>query len=551
MIKTIGTCAASAASSLLLFAALAQGSVAQVPPVPVPVENPITAAKAVLGKILFWDEQLSSDNTTACGTCHIPSVGGGDPRTSTTLNKHPGPDGIFGTTDDIQGSRGVVFTDCNGSIEDDGVFFPNPQVTRRKAPSFIGVAWAPELFWDGRAGGVFKDPDTGLTLIASGGALESQAVGPIVSDVEMACAMRTHADVATKIALVDPLRLAATLTPDIAAALAVNPTYPDLFNAAFGDPAVTAARIGMAIATYERTLVPDQTPFDAYQGGNLTAMTPDQIAGFNVFNTNGACNQCHVGNLFTDDSFANIGLRPPGDDAGRFEVTGLAPDMGKFRVPSLRNAGLRAPFFHNGSRATMTLVVNFYKLGGDFTSNLDPRMGPLTISHTEELQLADFVSNALTDPRVALELPPFDRPLLNSEVSFPANFGVAESGTGGFPFAIVAPQPSFLGNTNFSFGVAGGVGGAPAFAALGFDAALPGTTSGLHNVYVDLGTAMLVPVTLGGVSGVAGSGYFTFRWALPSNPAFAETVFFAQFAALDAGTPDGVVVSDGAQFTLF
>ena len=77
---------------------------AELPEVPIPVENPITEAKRVLGKILFWEEQLSSDNTVACGTCHIPSVGGADPRQFS----HPGPDQIFGTNDDIIGSAAQI-----------------------------------------------------------------------------------------------------------------------------------------------------------------------------------------------------------------------------------------------------------------------------------------------------------------------------------------------------------------------------------------------------------------------------------------------------------
>ena len=72
------------------------------PPVPVPPQNPITEPKRVLGKILFWDEQLSSDDTIACGTCHLPVKGGGDDRVGT----HPGPDGVFGNADDILGSPG-------------------------------------------------------------------------------------------------------------------------------------------------------------------------------------------------------------------------------------------------------------------------------------------------------------------------------------------------------------------------------------------------------------------------------------------------------------
>jgi hypothetical protein len=381
--------------------------------------------------------------------------------------------------------------------------------------------------------------------------LRAKRSAPIVSSVEMACGMRTQADVAAKVAASVPMRLAASLTPDIAVALGANPTYQDLFNAAFGDPQITPARIGFAIATYERTLVADQTPFDAFQAGNTSAMTPSQQLGLQVFNSNGRCNLCHVGPNFTDDTFVNIGLRPISADHGREEVTGAPADLGKFKIPSLRNAGLRAPFFHDGSRATMASVVNFYKLGGDHFVNLDVRMQPLIISHTEETALADFVANALTDPRVALELPPFDRPLLHSEIASPANFGVGEAGTGGFVLSAFAPQPPFLGNDRFSFGVSGALGGTTGFAALSFAPAAPGTMIGTHNVYIDLNALVFTPLQMGGIAGVPGTGYFSFNWILPSDPAFAETAAFVQFGVADPAGPDGIVVSDALQLTLF
>ena len=104
--------------SLLLGTALASAASAQgylTPPV-APPENPVTAEKAVLGKILFWDEQLSSDGSMACGTCHIPSVGGAELR-SGPATRFPGPDGVFGTADDGFGSPGVVNTDGFGHFE--------------------------------------------------------------------------------------------------------------------------------------------------------------------------------------------------------------------------------------------------------------------------------------------------------------------------------------------------------------------------------------------------------------------------------------------------
>src|SRR5438552_11603840 len=86
---------------------------APLPPPPEPAGNPVTTAKANLGKALFWDEQLSSTRTVACGSCHRSGSGGSDPRSTLAVahSVHPGPDGITGTEDDIAGSQGVVLND--------------------------------------------------------------------------------------------------------------------------------------------------------------------------------------------------------------------------------------------------------------------------------------------------------------------------------------------------------------------------------------------------------------------------------------------------------
>jgi hypothetical protein len=119
-----------------------------------PAENPITEPKRVLGKILFWDEQLSADDSVACGTCHRPAYGGADPR----AGRYPGVD--KGTIDDVRGSPGIVSLDSAGRRVAHPVFGAEPQVTARVAPSYFGALWADELFWDGRAGSVLEDPLT-------------------------------------------------------------------------------------------------------------------------------------------------------------------------------------------------------------------------------------------------------------------------------------------------------------------------------------------------------------------------------------------------------
>jgi len=206
-------------SLFIIQPALAQ---AQLPAVPVPVENPITEAKRVLGKILFWDEQLSSDNTVACGTCHAPMAAGGDLR----LGTHPGADAIFGTIDDVIGSPGVVRRDSDGFAIEDPLFGFDVQVTGRAAPNFFGGIWSPQQFWDGRAEGQLIDPLDGVTVaISANGSLEVQALGPILSDVEMAAEGRTWAEVTSKLAAAVPMIYATAIPTDMQSAIAASPIF--------------------------------------------------------------------------------------------------------------------------------------------------------------------------------------------------------------------------------------------------------------------------------------------------------------------------------------
>ncbi|HEU4620542.1 MAG TPA: cytochrome-c peroxidase, partial [Gammaproteobacteria bacterium] len=170
---------ASRRIAVAAFACLAAGSVRALPPVPVPAENPVTEPKRVLGKILFWDEQLSADDTIACGTCHRPAQGGSDPR----VGRNPGADA--GTIDDVEGSPGIVRLDAAGRPAEHPVFGRGPQVTARVAPSNFGALWAERVFWDGRAGPGVVDPDTHAVAIERGGALEAQALATLATPAEM------------------------------------------------------------------------------------------------------------------------------------------------------------------------------------------------------------------------------------------------------------------------------------------------------------------------------------------------------------------------------
>lgn len=453
--KDLARVAVISAATLLLtflsFAAIAQGPPPGLPPVPFPPENQPSEAKRVLGKILFWDEQLSSDNTVACGTCHRPAFAGADPR----LAVNPGADGTFNTADDIIGSPGVVHRDVLNQPVVDPTFGLDPQVTGRAAQPYFAAMFAPDTFWDGRGDSTFVDPENGANVaIQNGGGLESQAVGPILNGAEMAHDGRTWEDVRVKLQTVTPMLLASNIPPDVQQALDATPSYAQLFANAFGTADITAVRIAFAIATYERTLVADQTPWDLFVAGNPNALTNSQRQGFEFLRDNTACFACHRPPLFTDNNFHNIGLRPSAEDLGREAITGNPNDRGRFKTPSLRNVGLRESLMHVGWITDVQDALDFYNAGTQNTGHTQftqdqtpiPGNGPIdfvrqiNIPPAAQPAIVDFLTNGLTDPRVAGETFPFNRPTLITEmapmpeVSIDFAFDGLENGSANAPY---------------------------------------------------------------------------------------------------------------------
>lgn len=391
-----------------------------------PPENPHSYEKMVLGKILFWEEQMSSDNTVACGTCHQPAAGGADPRSLSS--RHPGPDNALNTVDDPHGSAGIkrCQIDANGEIQyvNHPVFGSNSQVTSRRAPSFMDAMLTQTLFWDGRATSQFVVPDTLEVAIVAGGALESQAVGPPVSSAEMACEGRTWADVLAKLADAEPLDLAGDLPPDVANAICKYPSYPQLFAWAFGDPDLSTQRVAFAIATYERTLLSDDSAYHRFLAGDATALTAAQQNGMFELTNSGStakCVRCHKTNQqFAGDRFSNLGFSASTWDGG---ATGIAD----FRVPTLMNVALREGtpgafrgLLHDGVGAganldTIMVAYNNPPVPPGGSSNTDVLMTPLTLNSTQIANILDFMRNGLTDSRAANENYPFDRPKLSTE----------------------------------------------------------------------------------------------------------------------------------------
>ena len=186
---------------------------------------------------------------------------------------------------------------------------------------------------------------------------------------------------------------------------------------------------GLSIMLYESTLIPDQSPFDKWASGKGT-LTAQQLLGQEVFKGQGRCEQCHGGAEFTNASvnrgggraFANIAVRPDMEDGGR-----QPENQSKFKTPTLRNAELSGPYFHNGGYLTLRQVVDFYDRGGNFPGkNVDSQIRPLGLTNAEKDALVAFLL-ALTDERVRCEKAPFDHP----SITIPLGPSVTAVGSAG------------------------------------------------------------------------------------------------------------------------
>ena len=539
--------------AVLVFTCAAAGAFAQGPPPPPPPPplgpppppnpgNPLTPAKINLGKVLFWDEQLSSSRTVSCGTCHISKSGGADPRSATSaLALAPGLDGIYGNADDTLGSPGVPLADANGFYMMSTHFGIGVQATTRRTMTSINAAYSNLLFWDGRATATFTDPITNTVVLPNAAALESQSMGPPANAVEMGHQSRTWTEIVERIGAAEPLALA-TEAPSALLLWVNGRGYPELFAEAFGSNEITAARVGMAIASYERTLFTNQTPFDDFNGGNASALTQQEQNGRTVFVTSG-CAVCHGGPLLTDQQFKYTGVRPAAEDEGRFIVTGNNGDHGRMRTPGLRNLELRAPYMHNGRFPTIESVVDFYDRGGDFTApNKDPAVRPLNLTANQKADLVAFLKRPLTDLRLVRGDYPFDRPTLYSESSrVPVVEGSGLAGSGGLEPMVVAVEPAMIGNPSFAVGVQNALGGAAALLVIGD--ADPGLTPPAS------GSFAFENVVLGGSGN--GNGFGSAHVAVANDLTLSGKEFFGRWYVTDPAAAGGVAVSPVFHFKVF
>lgn len=508
------------------------------PPPPAGNGNPQTPEKELLGMALFFEEQLSSTNTTACATCHDFGAGGVDPRTAT--HRNPGFDGILGTADDQRGSPGVTKMYTNGQFVPTETHGYGAQVTPRRSPTVINAGYQPVFSYEGHSA-----------------TLEQMIAHPILNPVEMAEVGRTWTDVAVKLTDAEPLKLASQLPPRLANFIA-NSTYPDLFNSAFGTTTINQTRIVQAIAAYLRTLNSDQAKWDLVRNNNATFTAQEQL-GLTLFEAtaNGAtsCNTCHgefnqdvnttgpivgqmtmtqtgpYGSMFPERLlFHNIGIRPPHEDPGVTMTTGNPADLGKFRVASLRNVELAGPYFHNGSAETLEEVVEFYNRGGDFHTNQAANLTPRNYTITEVDAIVALLKT-LTDPRLVNGTMPFDRPLLGSQNGNLVEHHGAGQQTPFGELTLTTPTAPIIGESNFQLLMHGSTPNSLSFlmwdTALSTGGPMPemhlALSSNFQAFYV--GTSELTWFTQSGTAEVP--------LPLPNQPALQGTTLFAQWLSLE------------------
>jgi len=230
----------------------------------------------------------------------------------------------------------------------------------RHSPTIINVAYSTRLFWDGRAS-----------------SLEEQCKGPLANPKEMTTLKDVH----------EAHRECTEKIRNI-------PGYRVLFKKVFNHDEVSIDDIAKVIATFERTILSGNSPYDRYRAGDHTAMTEEQIHGMEVFKKVN-CNICHTGFNFTDDHFQNIGVGMDAaePDTGRYGITHDDKDWGAFKVPTLRDVEHTAPYMHDGSLGTLEEVIDYYDKGGIKNKNLHLLMKPLHLSAADKKALASFLKS--------------------------------------------------------------------------------------------------------------------------------------------------------------
>lgn len=320
----------------------------------VPADNPQSPEKIALGEKLFFDGRLSVDGTVACSTCHDPA--------HAFIDARPVSIGVKG------------------------------RAGQRNAPTILNALYNKTQFWDGRAK-----------------TLEDQAALVIVNPSEMG---QPSLDAAV-------------------ARIAAVPEYDKAFRSVFGRP-IKGTDVLRAIASYERTQFSFDSPFDRFMAGDKNAISDSAKRGWGLFNTKARCNKCHAlsegkpdPTYFMDNDFHNVGIgiirhnvialackaeaeinsgntidvdraaiQSETSVLGRFLITKKEADIASFKTPDLRNVLMTAPYFHDGSQATLWDVMDHYNKGdGVQNPYLDEDIQPLALSESEIDDVVAFMAS--------------------------------------------------------------------------------------------------------------------------------------------------------------
>ncbi len=318
------------------------------PSLVIPLDNLQTADKIALGKKIFNDPQFSQTGNISCANCHLKELAFTDGKKTAT-----GISGLIGT---------------------------------RNSPTIVNAAFFEKLFIDGRAN-----------------SLEDQALQPMLNEIEHGLKN----------------------TQEILAIVLKNQHYKQqiqkIFNVAEQD--IDSTHIAKAIASFERSLISGNSKFDQYYfAQDRSQLSKSAARGLLVFKRKGNCANCHEiswdNALFTDNRFYNIGVgskilqaienklvaalkksenyplnTQETSELGRFNVTRIIKDIGKFKTPTLRNIALTAPYMHDGSLETLEDVIEYYDKGGDKNLFLDPAIFPLHLTDEEKMDLVEFMKS--------------------------------------------------------------------------------------------------------------------------------------------------------------
>ena len=335
--------------ALFFYKQLLANDLLGLPALPVPEDNPQTADKTELGRLLFNDQRLSADGTISCASCHHP-------------------DKAF--TDGLPVARGI-----------------RKQVGTRNAPTVVNSAFHSSFFHDGRES-----------------SLEGQALGPFLNPIEHGLENENNILILVK----------------------QDANYIKKFKRAFNisNAGLNIGHVAKAIASFERTIINGNSLFDQYfYARNRQVLSKSAARGSRVFKRKGNCSNCHEMNwksaLFTDHNYYNIGVgfssvKPVLDnllsrlrkgahpdslnltdvqrsELGRFNVTKVIADIGKFKTPTLRNIDLTAPYMHDGSIVSLEEVIEYYDKGGDKNRFKDSAIFPLHLTKQEKKDLVAFL----------------------------------------------------------------------------------------------------------------------------------------------------------------